>query len=278
MTLPVTLPSILDLKWHPQSGDGTYAAEPTSHFVRAEGYVMHRLPYPAGIIRQSLAVIYDPATADHDAVLNWSAELNACHARIKEGERANRAARAARAAENKVADAEKRKRYHDYAGPNHAAAVREAIAEGRALFAEHGVAVRKVKPLNDLLDLVYLEPRELTKLRKIIRECRENISAMEGDARKLAKSTDVELDDDFVVRGLRLLTELDADRGAEKNYRGWGRDTSAPGHWCCALLKTDREKAIEIGRGLVAHHLGQLAKLGLVPAAVRSVGAASCSQ
>jgi hypothetical protein len=264
MTLPIPLqpPAIFDLEW--SDGEIYFIATATAAFVAADeaAYLMG-IRRPRCLEQSGNGIFFNPRRYDAAEMEIWRAAATKAIDDLA-------ARRAAEASEHAASEMEKRKRYHDYAGPRHAAAVRAAIAEGHALYAEHGVAIRKVKPLLDLLDLVYLEPRELTRLRKIIRECRDNVANMEGDAVALAKPSDVYLDDDFVERAVRLLTDLDRDRSKEANLVGWGRDTSAPGHWCCALLRTDRARAIEIGRGLVAHHLVQLAKLGLKPIGERA--------
>ena len=245
MTSPLPIPpAIPGLRWKP-AADGMWAAPLDRKFLHIECSVER----PACVHSLDGVLYIHMTAAESDA-----AEIEAWRAGIE-------ASAAAEAASLAVV----RKRYHDYAGPRHAAAVRAEIAEGWALYNEFGPAIRKVTPLLRLLNLVYLEPLELTRLRKLLREIRGIIDGMEADALALAETSDVYLDDEFVEKAIRLLTALDADMRTEANRRGWGGNTGAPGHWCCALLKTDRARAIRIGRGLVARHLVQLKKLGLEP-------------
>lgn len=243
-------PAIPGLKWKP-AADSRWSAKYGTTFV---------FDYDAGVPRPecvhtdgagTMFIPVTPSAQEADEIDAWRVGIVAALAAKEE------------------LKAIVRKRHHNYAGPRHAENVRAAIKEGWDLYIEHGVAIRKVTPLLKLLRLVYLQPFELKQLRKLLREMHSIVDNLEDDAKRLAKTVDVHLDDDFVERAVRLLTDLDQDMRTEPNKMGWGGQTGAPGHWCCALLETDRARAIALGRGLVAHHLGQLAKLGVVPSAER---------
>ena len=256
-SVKISPPEIKGIRWN-KSGDGIWQARITERFLDAE---LGCGEWPACMhsLNGTLHIHLVPNNAADEAeIAAWLEKL---------------AARAARRAE---VDAIVRKRYHDMRGPKHAAAVREAIAEAEALYAEYGPAVRRVSDLLRLTGYIYLSPVDLARLRKLITEIRAGLARMDEDAAALGtKPSFIPLDDAFVERGIRKLTALDQDRNRIQNDEGWGKRTSAPGHWCCALLNTDRARAIEIGRGLVSHHLVQLKKLGIVPAAVAAGRAAA---
>lgn len=241
-------PVIPGLRWRP-AADGMWAAKYDIRFLQLESGT----PRPV-CVHSHDGVLYihvTPSESDAAAIATWKAGIETT------------VAEAARI----VAIA--RKRRHDCTAPRHAAAVRETIAEAQALYDKYGAAVRRVTPLLNLIGYQYLTVSELNKLRKLIIECRGYIDSMEEDAVALgSEPTDVHLDDEFVVRAVRKLTALDQDRNLLRNGEGWGHQTTAPGHWCCALLETDSARAIAIGRGLVSHHMQQLKRLGIEPAAV----------
>src|SRR5690606_3123068 len=105
-----------------------------------------------------------------------------------------------------------------------------AVARGWELYKEFGPAVRKVTPLLRLLELQYLYPNEVKRLEKMLGEIETSIAGMADEAAPVGiKPSEVVLDDEFVVKAVRLLTELDQDRNKLANRLGWGRETTAPG-------------------------------------------------
>ena len=265
MTSPTRIPPIFGLSWqphvHPFAPDLEFwSARRTPEFDDASFVSKLRQPKCLAESHGDLLIL-NPAFYSAEEFQTWSVALQA-------GVDAHAVAQAAEAEADAIEAAAKRKRQHDYSGSVHAAAVRNAIAEAQALYDGYGAACRPLKPMLDLIHLVYLDPIELRRLRKTIAAVRAGLTCMDIVARGVEpKPTDVYLDDEFVERAIRVLTAHDADRRTLPNRIGWGGKTSAPGHWVCAMLKTDRDIAIEIRRPLVSHHLRQLAKLGVVPAA-----------
>lgn len=119
--------------------------------------------------------------------------------------------------------------------------------------------------LQQLIDDEYLFPGELKTLRRLIKITNAKAAAKAIEVAGNAASDPVpDISDEIIVKAIRALTALDSDHAALSNGKGWSKKTSSPGHWCAAMLRTDRALAIKEGRRLIASHLPQLAKLGVI--------------
>lgn len=251
-------PKILDLVWTPDpERPGTFLAGHAEDFGYAEFYVRQDMRAPICLEETAMGYRFVMATYVPEYVSKWIAEL--------EQKITNRTLR----------EKAERKFYHDVVGSDHRDAVTAAVETAQALYAEYGAACRDLTAMLRLIELRYLSTSELKKLQKINAKSRATIADMPAIAAKIEQTPyPFPLDDDFVVAGIKRLTELDQDHNAFKNLKGWGRQTTAPGHWCYAMLSSDRAKAIEVGRVLVSQHIPQLRREGIVPAAVKAKRAA----
>ncbi len=255
MTDITDLPDILGLEWKPTTkpGPGVFYADWSHKFHDAKSV----LGLPAGIadneniedrsggsFYSTNAVTCRPAEINLDELNAWIA---AAPAAIEQVKRATR------------------KRHHDYPGPAHAAAVREAIAEAKTLLETWGLFTQGKPQILQLIDDEYLFPGELKTLRRLIKT-----TIVKAEAKALEVAGNAALDpvpdltDDVIVKAIRALTALDADHAELANGKGWSKRTSSPGHWCASMLKIDRALAIKEGRRLIADHLPQLARLGVI--------------
>lgn len=251
-------PKILDLEWQPTPGKpGHWHAERTYDFNFAEMYVQHEILPPYCINPDYHRVEFKSELLSEGPYEPYIAAL--------EQKIINRTLR----------EKAERKFEHDIEGSGHREAVTDAIAEAQALYDEYGAACRDIKETLHLIELRYLSLSELRRLQRIVGKTTSTIAHMDNIAAKISpKPYPLLLDDDFVERGVLKLTSLDRDRHRIPNGEGWSPKTSACGHWCAAMITKDREKALRVGRVLVSHHIGQLRKLGIVPAAVSSRRAA----
>lgn len=256
-------PKILDLEWqqHAVWPDRFYAGRQYD-FNYAEAYVQHETKPPLCMTVDHHGVSYDPGLdieADVDA---WIVALEQKISNRDERERAHR------------------KYYHEAFGKAHVAETTKTINQALALYDEFGAACRDVKDMLRYVELRYLDLGELRRLDRILGKTRNALFHMEKFAERVKpkpKPYPLPLDDDFVERAVVRLTELDRDRHRIANGEGWSPKTSACGHWAAALLKKgpeDRTRALRVGKVLVSHHMPQLRKLGIVPAAVAARRAA----
>lgn len=254
MTDIADLPDIFGLEWIPTTQPGVHCSlSRTRDFQDA----VAAYGLPDGIIDferveldsdrysgSALAVTCRPAEINLDELSAWIA-----------------------AATDLIAEAKRatRRRHHDYSGKAHAVAVREAIAEAKLVLETWGLFTHAKAQIQQLIDDEFLFPDELKKLRRLIKT-----TYAKADAKTVWVSGNVAIDpvpyltDDVIVTAIRALTALDSDHAALSNSEGWSKKTSSPGHWCAAMLRTDRALAIKEGRRLVASHLPQLAKLGVI--------------
>lgn len=138
--------------------------------------------------------------------------------------------------------------------------VHPVVAEVRALLDEYGDFVRGKKKAREILDRLgdgYPRYEDISTLRTTIRATKLELKAMEA----FVPEEPVDWPEHHVEHAIRVLTALDQDRTAEANGVGWGRGTTSIGHYVHALLvRGDRDRAIEIGRGIVGGHKLQLEK------------------
>lgn len=254
MTNIEDVPSIFGLEWTPTTTPGVYGS-----LYRRRDFqdAVQALGLPSGIVDfervgfntdrcngSVLAVTCRPDEIKLDELTTWIATATDL---IAEAKRATR------------------RRHHDYSGKAHAAAVRETIAEAKALLETWGLFTHAKPALQQLIEDEYLFHGELKTLRRLIKTTNAKAAAKALEVSGNAAIDPVpDLPDDVIVIAIRTLTALDSDHAALSNGAGWSKKTSSPGHWCAAMLKRDRALAIKEGRRLIASHLPQLARLGVV--------------
>jgi hypothetical protein len=72
---------------------------------------------------------------------------------------------------------------------------------------------------------------------------------------------------EIIVDALRFLTEQDDDRASVQNRLGWSSSDSSTGHWCLAMIGSDPDRAVAVGRTIVGKYERQLRDAGMsIPA------------
>jgi len=126
-------------------------------------------------------------------------------------------------------------------------------AQGRALQDLWGAFVERKDELENLVSKSELEWTDLKAIKSII-------AATDRKAVRFAHSVDtIKLDpvdwpEATVIEAVRLLTGRDRDRASIRNLAGWSAAYSSWGHWCHAMLETDRPLAIKAARRLVSEY------------------------
>lgn len=130
----------------------------------------------------------------------------------------------------------------------------EIRAEAREMLDTWGAFVADKKRVRALVAIERpLTTHEGRQLSAVIRKTKLKLIQMDA----LQVSGGVDWPDHHVAHVIRTMTRLDGDRAEELNHLGWGQEASAKGHYCNAMLKIDRARAIAVGRLIVGHYRAQ---------------------
>lgn len=109
-----------------------------------------------------------------------------------------------------------------------------------------------------------LPSNRVLELEGLVRETNLKIQIIRNAAEKAEGGVD--WPEHHVEHAVRTLTLLDVDRGREKNNVGWNPRESGRGHWICAALRDDNDRAIalKLARTMVGSYRRQLERTGVV--------------
>jgi hypothetical protein len=126
--------------------------------------------------------------------------------------------------------------------------------DAAALLETWGEFVPNKEKMRELVDQP-VSMNQFWTLPKYMRALDKKLLAMQN---YVGKGEPVDWPEHHVEHAVRVLTSLDQDRASEENTLGWSKATSSVGHWCNALLKIDRDRAIAVARFIVGKHKKQL--------------------
>lgn len=133
-----------------------------------------------------------------------------------------------------------------------------AKAKGQATIDKWGMfTVRKATLMKLLAKEDILTTDERKKIERIVRDTDRKAAKFIQDAIDMKRPM-VDWSEGRVVDAIHTLTGRDLDRATLANNIGWSAADSSWGHWCAAMLKTDRELAIKVARTIVGPYEKQL--------------------
>lgn len=143
----------------------------------------------------------------------------------------------------------------------HSKIVAEAREIGQACLDKWGTLVHRKHTLADLVALPLLTPLQIRLVHQLVAETERKAASVQRQSAAVQDDECVTWADDAVERALRHLTALDSDHARDDNGRGWSSSDTSRGHWAVAVLDTDRESAIRMGRKLVGAYRQQLSAI-----------------
>jgi hypothetical protein len=143
----------------------------------------------------------------------------------------------------------------------HSKIVAEAKAAGQACMDKWGTLVHRKATLADLVAKDLLAYAQVRLIHSLVSETERKAAALTRKAAGVRDDDCVNWTDNVVERAVRHMTGLDSDHAQDPNEVGWGPQHSPTGHWCVAMLKTDRDAALRTARTIVGHYRGQLSAI-----------------
>lgn len=254
--MTIAPPKILDLDWNVGSINATAAA--TDAFwplYREQKQALRRHGITVQRSGDDWQVVFKPTGAD----IGTSIELMLLEHQDAEAARAERMRMAqesmdAMAASRAAADAEFKRRHAEILAQRMGPAVETArqllIRFGE--FVDRKDKVRAIVERFDDPDALPLGINDLNVLEDAIQSTKNKNSRTL--LRALRSAGGVDWTDDEVAEAIRLLTLRDADHAAVENKVGWNKPDSPLGHWCFAVLESNRDAALKLGRTLVGKY------------------------
>lgn len=170
-----------------------------------------------------------------------------------------------RIAEEKRRKGEQKEReYQEWLARN-ADQMKALQTEAKALFEKYGDACAQPKRMPGWIETYPLSQWSYFDLGRALNETRKKIARFDNfEGFHRARSPYADWPHEKVAAGLRFLTGRDSDHAALANDEGWSSADSSAGHYCCAILDTHYDDAIQRARQFIGSYEGQLRRAGIL--------------